>query len=516
VTRVRLASLLALACGVLVGAAVGACTEVVSEFSCDADKACVLDGVAGFCEPSGHCSFDDEDCGTGRRYGSDAGEDAGACVGPWVLQLGGPFDETAPRLALDRVGQLHVATSFADRLEVAGSEQTAMGGTDVLHAAISPRTGRVLSVEVLGGPGEDLASGLGRWGKDAVILTAVFGADAQILGASVPSRGSVLAKRGEAGWASAIPLETDETRALQIQAQAVDGAGTIIASGVAFGAPLDLGAGVGIDSSPLGFGGFIATFTGEGDPKTLYAVELDGGVTESCASAATDGDRRFATSCVGYFADEEGVVYYSNGYPILVIGSIYDGFPIPFAALPETTVVSFVGFGVDGSLIVGGYFEGSTTLPESLFTGEEVTLTAAGDVDGFIAQLYVEIGAEGVGFVTGSVAQIGGAGAGVFPLALEAAEDGSLHVAGTYYGTVDPFGESAGGLDAFALSVSLDGTLANARRYGGVLDDLASTIAVDASGEAFVGGTFQGEITIDGVTLQSTGGTDAFVAPALP
>lgn len=42
----------------------------------------MVEGVEGFCEPNGYCSFPDEECASGRRYGQMApAEFAGVCVG---------------------------------------------------------------------------------------------------------------------------------------------------------------------------------------------------------------------------------------------------------------------------------------------------------------------------------------------------------------------------------------------------------------------------------------------------
>lgn len=49
-------------------------------FVCNADAQCVVDGSAGRCEPEGVCSFPDEGCPSGHRYGLLAGELSGECV----------------------------------------------------------------------------------------------------------------------------------------------------------------------------------------------------------------------------------------------------------------------------------------------------------------------------------------------------------------------------------------------------------------------------------------------------
>jgi hypothetical protein len=57
------------------------CTSVRQEFVCFEHTACVLDGVAGYCEGTGYCSFDDDSCPEGRRYGPHAGAYTDQCVG---------------------------------------------------------------------------------------------------------------------------------------------------------------------------------------------------------------------------------------------------------------------------------------------------------------------------------------------------------------------------------------------------------------------------------------------------
>ncbi len=52
-----------------------------NSFSCGDDSECTVQGVAGVCEDNGVCSFPDEECASGRRYGQQApAELAGVCV----------------------------------------------------------------------------------------------------------------------------------------------------------------------------------------------------------------------------------------------------------------------------------------------------------------------------------------------------------------------------------------------------------------------------------------------------
>lgn len=54
-----------------------------SEFLCGSDAQCVVNEEQGFCESNGYCSFDDDTCESGRRYGElAAGTLANQCTQP--------------------------------------------------------------------------------------------------------------------------------------------------------------------------------------------------------------------------------------------------------------------------------------------------------------------------------------------------------------------------------------------------------------------------------------------------
>ena len=57
-------------------------------FLCHDSSDCTENGVDGTCQPGGLCSFPDDDCTTGQRYGNHAGNVSGECV-PNVDETGG-------------------------------------------------------------------------------------------------------------------------------------------------------------------------------------------------------------------------------------------------------------------------------------------------------------------------------------------------------------------------------------------------------------------------------------------
>lgn len=57
-------------------------------FSCQSDQQCT--GEGGVCQLSGYCSFDDDDCASGQRYGEFSGPLSRACVPPGMEASTGP------------------------------------------------------------------------------------------------------------------------------------------------------------------------------------------------------------------------------------------------------------------------------------------------------------------------------------------------------------------------------------------------------------------------------------------
>ena len=71
---------------------------------------------------------------------------------------------------------------------------------------------------------------------------------------------------------------------------------------------------------------------------------------------------------------------------------------------------------------------------------------------------------------------------------------------------------SAGARDVFLVKYSAAGAHVWSKRFGSTGQDSGSSVAVDASGNVFVTGTFNGSINLGGASLTSAGGVDIFVA----
>jgi len=92
---------------------------------------------------------------------------------------------------------------------------------------------------------------------------------------------------------------------------------------------------------------------------------------------------------------------------------------------------------------------------------------------------------------------------------------GNVFVTGYFIGT-NMFGTtnliSSGAEDVFVAKYDSAGTLLWARKAGGSAYDEGRAIAVDAAGNAFVAGLFQGTASFGATNLSSSGQSDIFLA----
>lgn len=105
------------------------------------------------------------------------------------------------------------------------------------------------------------------------------------------------------------------------------------------------------------------------------------------------------------------------------------------------------------------------------------------------------------------------AGASVRGLSLDAA--GNVYGVGAFNGSTTVGTRmlgAAGGYDWYAASWTSEGTVRWAVRQGGGGDEFARRVAVDATGRVWVAGTFTGISTFDGRSVTSRGGNDVFLA----
>lgn len=166
-----------------------------------------------------------------------------------------------------------------------------------------------------------------------------------------------------------------------------------------------------------------------------------------------------------------------------------------------------VSIGPDGNVYVAGIFAETATF------APDVTLTSAGRWDLFFAKYDPD----------GNLLLLKGTGGPDFDEGYTALADrtGNIIVTGNFAGTVrfapDVELTSVGGADSYLAKFDATGALIWARQVGGPAFDQIREIALDAAGNIYAGGRFQGATTVaPGVTLTSAGSNDVFVAKFNP
>jgi hypothetical protein len=164
-----------------------------------------------------------------------------------------------------------------------------------------------------------------------------------------------------------------------------------------------------------------------------------------------------------------------------------------------------------GNVYVAGYFEGTADFDPGVGT---VNLTSAGGTDGFVSKLDSSgnfVWAKSFGGVGTDIANA---------VAVDAS--GNVYTTGYFHGTAD-FDPgvgisnltSAGGADGFVSKLDSSGNFVWAKSFDGTGTDIASSVAVDASGNVFTTGRFLGTVDFDRgagtANLTSAGSLDAFV-----
>lgn len=103
----------------------------------------------------------------------------------------------------------------------------------------------------------------------------------------------------------------------------------------------------------------------------------------------------------------------------------------------------------------------------------------------------------------------------VYAQAVAVKANGNIIFAGIFSGAAD-FGTgtltSAGGTDIVVAEFTSAGAIIWSKRFGGTSSDSVAKVAVDASGNIVMAGTFQGVMSLGSFTLTSAGGSDLWVA----
>lgn len=174
-------------------------------------------------------------------------------------------------------------------------------------------------------------------------------------------------------------------------------------------------------------------------------------------------------------------------------------------------VVTLASLAIDnsGDICIAGRFSGTVDFDPNAGT---FSLSSKGSYDIFIAKLSSSgnlIWAASMGGVSDELGR-----------SVTTDASGNIYITGFFMGTADfdpgpntaDF-TTAGTYDAFIVKLNSSGTLVWAKTIGGAFTDMANSIAVDALGNVFVTGTFDGVADFDPgtATYNLTGSNDIFI-----
>ena len=418
----------------------------------------------------------------------------------WSHLYGGTSDQYGQAIAVDENGDVIVAGTFWNAIDLGGGVLTSAGLTDVFLAKFDATGAHVWSHR-FGDPGLQNTAGVAVDASGNVAFTGHFRGTVDFGGGGLASAGSsdifvaVYDADGTYQWSRRFgDVDSDQGKGV-----AFDADGNVVLVG-SFSGTVDFGGG------PLASAGSLDAF----------AASFDASGAHRWSRRFGDGDSQQVLSVS---VDPFGHVAIGGGFS----GSIdFGGGPLTSAGAVDAFVASLTSEGdhrwsarhgstldqwchgvaadAHGNVWLTGFFLGSVD-----FGGG--ALTSAGDRDVFVAK-FDSLGAH-------QSSQRFGDGAAQTGWSIATDGSGNACVTGEFTGSIDCGGgamSSTGGSDVFVAL--LDGAAAHrwSNRYGDVGNDAGYGVAVDVTGRVLLTGITRGTVDFGGGPLVGAGGADAFVA----
>jgi hypothetical protein len=435
------------------------------------------------------CSFPDAACSSGRRFGEYSGAQAGTCVLPWAVAIGGEFDDMPPLLAASGDG-FELIETFEHSV-VDGRALDAVGGTDVLSARVSADRGRISDVEAFGSAQDETARAVRSYGTEGTVLLGTFDGDFELDGTELDSRAgsgcAFLRLRRAGGWVRQIPLSSTDSPIVDVADVSVGPSGEVWAAGSWSGELLALGG----DRDLTGPGetprlppheGFLVAYSEDGIPtRAVDMVEM---------YAPTGPNGYPFTSCEAVAAGSRGLAALCNDG---VLVEPADGSATLSFAWDSGIGAEVRRMSVDenGDVVLAGTFQ-------QLAPPGGDAVVAAGDQDLFVLTARI----AGPGLETRHLATFGAPGQRTDLRDIALQPGGGAVVVGS------TGAEEGSEKQALVVRIDGDGSVTESETFGGAV---ATAVAIDRQGRVAVAGTFHGTLSVHGRTLTARGGTDAFV-----
>jgi hypothetical protein len=357
------------------------------------------------------------------------------------LRIGSNGPDFARAVATDAQGNGYVVSYFAGTVDFDGSSgvvaRTAMGPYDIALTKYAS-DGSFQWVFVIGGADVDVPYNVKLAADGGIYVTGYVTSGALCNGHVVPNAGGhdMLLLRVSAVGTCDWAISVGGATDDEGHDLAVDANGDVLVTGSFAGTvDFDPGPGTGILISRGGTDGFVARYASDG---TFRSVTQFGGIGDDAGNA--------------------------------------------------------IALRSDGDIMVAGTFSGTATFGSAL---APQLLQSVGGLDFFLARLAPTLGLEWA--VRG-----GGTGDDIISTnGIAVTTSGVTYVAGTFTGTasVSPAAQllvSHGDVDVFIANYDENGVWASfARTFGGTGTESVASLVRDASGNLYLGGSFQGSVDFD-------------------
>ncbi|MCR9164781.1 MAG: hypothetical protein ACE37F_33610 [Nannocystaceae bacterium] len=291
-------------------------------------------------------------------------------------------------------------------------------------------------------------------------------------------------------------------RAPEGAAVAADGAGNVYVVGNTYGPSIDLGAG---PQATQDSDAFVVSYDASGSYR--WSRLISGPDYDNARGVAVDGsgDVFVLLESEGSLDAGAGLSTPMGDRDLLVASFDQTGAPLwseRFGAAGVSLLGHDLASNDAGDLVAVGVVLGSGAID---FGGG--ALAAGGGQDGFALGLTAAGGHRFSRRLAGSGSD-GLHGAAV-------SDTGGALLVGSFDGTVDYGGgamtSTGTGLDGLVMRVDVAGNTVWTEHHGGTGSVFARKVVVDASGNAYVTGTFGGSLTVGGVAMTASGLSDALL-----
>ncbi len=410
-------------------------------------------------------------------------------------------------IAVDASGNVYITGGFQGTARFGGISKTSAGNADIFVAKYSS-AGALQWVQTAEGPSYDGGRGIAVDVSGNVYITGYFYGGASFDGTFKASAGQVdifVAKYNSSGvlqWVqTAGGASSDHGNSI-----AVDASGNVYIMGDFWGMVNFSGT----SKTPTGnFNIFVAKYNSAGSLQWVQTAGGTGDFNGRCIAVDAIGNVYITGEFAGTASFGSTSKTSSGGADIFV--AKYDPVGVAWAWVQTAGGTSYdfgKGIAVDasGNVYVTGSFQGTGS-----FGGP--SQTSAGDADIFIAK-YNSSGTWQWGQTAGGTSVDVGNSITVDPI-------GNVYITGSFVGTAS-FGStsktSAGGAeifvarnDIFVAKYNSASTFQWVQTTGGTSSDIGNSIAVDASGNVYVTGGFQGTASFGSTAKTSAGSDDVFI-----